>query len=219
MVHGATAEKSSNNKRSAVGGYECIVCGAIFCKPSTLDRHVNAHLRPQLYACRMCIFKSHSHATMFQHCFRCHQGTYTCVSNHEDTAEEMGPKVYVCEHCGEGFCWPSRLKIHLISHETQKKYCCKGCHTKFMYATSCKRHELGCPKLLLTTQSPAKKYRCELCEWTFKRSDALKRHQKTHKIEKPYQCRFCIMRFAKTSYCKRHEAKCKAKSTSNAEAD
>ena len=132
---------------------------------------------------------------------------------------KKGIKVHVYEQCGNTFCWASELKRHKKSHGTQKVHYCKGCRANFKYETTCKRHELGCEKLLLTTECPKKMYHCEFCECTFKRHDALLRHKRTHTGEKPYCCQFCEGRFPDFYRWKRHEAKCKAKSTPNAQAD
>lgn len=54
----------------------------------------------------------------------------------------------ICQHCGKVFKNSKRLKAHLLTHQTEKKYKCDQCAKQFVSSGDLSRHiRVSCPHI------------------------------------------------------------------------
>lgn len=123
----------------------------------------------------------------------------------------------VCQHCGKVFKNSKRLKAHLLTHQTEKKYKCDQCPKQFVSSGDLSRHlrvsvhpkPLYSPNQLrfLQVHSQEKPFLCHICSKSFRRSDALNLHMDIHNKE-GFTCDMCASKFTNRRSLKEHIVKC-----------
>ncbi|XP_061381684.1 uncharacterized protein LOC116778323 isoform X2 [Danaus plexippus] len=134
---------------------------------------------------------------------------------------------YRCGICSKRFSNKSGLKIHTLTHSTDRPFSCQQCpHTsktkkylskhvkkvhgprteecsvcrkKFHYKCILKRH-----MLIHTGEKP---YKCNVCKKSFNTRYSLKTHQLIHSDSKPYKYSFCDYSCRDSSTLRKHEAR------------
>lgn len=89
----------------------------------------------------------------------------------------------VCNICQKTFISSAHLKLHLTSHNKERKYRCSICSKYFQQNSHLVAH-----KLVHTGERP---FKCPECGKCFGRASHLKTHRRIHSGEKPFQCTFC----------------------------
>ncbi|XP_026465500.1 zinc finger protein 2-like [Ctenocephalides felis] len=134
------------------------------------------------------------------------------LSTNVETLEEnnvtaiLSDKNYYCPECAKGFCNPTDLKVHMMSHipKTAEKtgHTCGVCGKVFPEARILKRH--------LKIHMETKPHVCDICHKTFAESSNLTKHKKRHTGElrnvvgKPHLCSACGRGFKWASSLSKH---------------
>lgn len=104
---------------------------------------------------------------------------------------------FQCEFCEKRFISMAHLQTHFISHGTNKTYLCNVCGKSFNYSNSLEYH--------IRIHTGEKRYECEFCSKKFRVSSALKRHILSHTGMRPHKCRYCYRAFRSTGERNSHE--------------
>ncbi|XP_070575935.1 zinc finger protein 425-like [Ptychodera flava] len=106
---------------------------------------------------------------------------------------------YLCEKCGQDFKTPRDLQRHSISHSNIKPFLCTDCGKGFGFRNKLHRH-------ILTVHTAVKPYNCPEpgCNKAFARKDKLTDHQRTHLTYEPFKCEFCQRGFFRKDNLKDH---------------
>ena len=138
-----------------------------------MSQHVLTHLRGKSFECSFCDKKFALDKYLTQH--------KKIVHNIDNS-----PMLY-CQYpdCQYRTTHKLGLKVHSISHQTEKPYKCNEdkCDKKFKTSVLLKQHKKK-------YHSKSKTYHCDWpeCGSAFENRDQLRRHSKSH--SKPYQCHF-----------------------------
>jgi uncharacterized Zn-finger protein len=93
------------------------------------------------------------------------------------------PRPCVCEVCGMGFWFPSKLKTHQLVHTRDRRFSCEICNASFTYATSLRVH-----RRLHTGEMP---FSCAMCSARFRQTSGLTVHMRNHTKETYVGCPYC----------------------------
>ncbi|XP_077982316.1 uncharacterized protein LOC144437273 [Glandiceps talaboti] len=106
---------------------------------------------------------------------------------------------YLCEKCGQDFKTPRDLQRHSISHSNIKPFQCMHCGKGFSFRNKLHRH-------ILTVHTAVKPFTCSEpgCNKAFARKDKLVDHQRTHLSYEPFKCEFCQRGFFRKDNLKDH---------------
>lgn len=82
---------------------------------------------------------------------------------------------YFCTHCKKTYLTQGKLKLHLASHSTERKFCCDRCPKKFKIKSHLTEHT--------RTHTGEKPFECRFpdCNKKFAQSSVRYQHEKTHK--------------------------------------
>nr|XP_019953610.1 PREDICTED: zinc finger protein 770-like [Paralichthys olivaceus] len=144
---------STNVNTSANKGhkqYTCKVCLKSFLSSSQLCSHLPTHNKSKPLERGQSIFKKRLRKMNLQ--------------SQESTSpsKSIMSQKHQCPKCMKGFCSPSKLKRHLLTHTDQKPYACSGCWKNFRQKAHLKTHlgtEKKCP--LSDANARGKKKRSE----------------------------------------------------------
>lgn len=129
-------------------------------------KSINNQLKKKVYNCGVCekIF------------------TRFCdLVSHDRMDHENIPKDVLCRDCGKMFLCDSRLKIHVSTYHTEKKFPCDICGGKFLSTASLKTHK----------KKHSGKWVCSICRLSVGSNMALAEHMRKHTGEKPFVCDSC----------------------------
>ncbi|XP_054263728.1 oocyte zinc finger protein XlCOF6-like isoform X1 [Macrosteles quadrilineatus] len=217
----------------------CQPCGKSFKSKKSLRAHKACHSNS--FACASCNMQFDKKYLLINHC-RSHFDpavtTEKCAICKHKIGKEfpMCPNVYCglktfphpCSQCAKRFPTRQSLKIHLLSHSSEKNYKCTHCRKLFKYKNSLRIHfnllhtqsknKFSCDECSksfvlqqvlknhkLKAHSKDRPLSCVTCEATFNDRKCLKVHCNTHTGIKSHSCSFCSKTFAQLSHLKRHE--------------
>ncbi|XP_077865691.1 uncharacterized protein LOC144352626 [Saccoglossus kowalevskii] len=106
---------------------------------------------------------------------------------------------YLCEKCGQDFKTPRDLQRHSVTHSNVKPFQCNLCGKGFSFRNKLHRHKM-------TVHSGVKPFTCSDpgCNKAFARKDKLTDHQRTHLTYEPFKCEFCQKGFFRKDNLKDH---------------
>lgn len=131
---------------------------------------------------------------------------YTCNSCPEifDSLVELnkhkkahGKNRFKCPQCDKWCADRTKLKTHLVSHQTEKKFSCNLCDQSYKHKNNLDRH-------VRITHYNEKKYLCHFCDKRFSQHNVLKAHLYVH-IESPYVCDLCHRSFHSKGHLRMHK--------------
>lgn len=106
-------------------------------------------------------------------------------------------KAFPCKECDKSFQYASALKLHTLSHTSEKPYICDRCPSGFTQKSHLTRH-------LLIHKENAKTFECSECKMSFRQRFYLQVHMRGHSGAKPYTCKECSKSFSQKSHLNTH---------------
>uniref|UniRef100_A0A182P655 C2H2-type domain-containing protein n=1 Tax=Anopheles epiroticus TaxID=199890 RepID=A0A182P655_9DIPT len=164
------------------------------------------------YVCGTCELSFKSEKALQQHraswrqkqknaCSQCGKGFVRGrdLREHEQLQHNDTPAQFVCEVCGKGFKKKSLVRLHLVTHQQDRRYGCEQCGARFHFGYRLRKHL----QAVHTTQYP---YECAYCDQKLADKNRYDLHLRQHTGEKPYGCRHgCGRMFAHSTDRRRHE--------------
>lgn len=149
---------------------------------------------------------------------------------HPNNTENLAPRPYVCEFCGESFKKPATFTFHIRTHKNEQHKCPeRSCKASFRLVSNMKKHfkavhgvdkkpfkceicddafplesDLRVHQLQKHEQTKGDKLSCSECGKEFGYPSHLKQHMVSHLGEKNFQCKFCEKAYFKSSNLRRH---------------
>lgn len=103
----------------------------------------------------------------------------------------MKLETHSCNICNKTFITSAHLKLHVSSHNKERRFRCSVCG-KYFHQNS----HLVAHMMIHTGDRP---FKCPECGKCFGRSSHLKTHRRLHTGERPFQCTFCNKSFTQKS--------------------
>lgn len=122
--------------------------------------------------------------------------TQSYHSKNEEAPTETD-KAFPCKECDKSFQYASALKLHTVSHTSEKPYICDHCQSSFTQKSHLTRH-------LLIHKENAKTFECSECKMSFCQRFYLQAHMRGHSGAKPYTCKECSKSFSQKSHLNTH---------------
>ncbi|XP_071121482.1 zinc finger protein 721-like [Mytilus edulis] len=205
--------KHHNQIHTGENYFNCDQCDSSFKERSKLEAHKQKdHTGEKPFRCSVCFKRFREKSSLNKHIkhvcsqtkvsnsMRCNEEIqYESKNSREQlpvstslwlNKEAMSKKKerFVCLHCGKGFHYMARYKIHLLTHSDVKPFSCDVCGKSFRRGHSLKTH-----RRIHTGEKP---YVCSFCEKAFNSLTSLIFHRRTHTGEKPYLCHVCGLQFS-----------------------
>lgn len=132
-VYSVISRKHFNQhvKACGMGTFACQTCGATFSTSHTLKRHMNLHIKADLFTCRIC-------KKSFVTKFACDSHMKTHIDISERTADRIK-----CDFCEKTFQWKSSLSRHFETHQLRGTYRC-ACDSVYTKYVSFRYHTKKC---------------------------------------------------------------------------
>ncbi|XP_047506933.1 gastrula zinc finger protein XlCGF17.1-like isoform X2 [Pieris napi] len=196
----------------------CVECKAMFSSSKSLYEHcMKTHPIKNTVgrACEYCCEKFEDFRSLIMHrklhlrpfiCENCWVGFYRqddiighhCQPSPHKSKDNTDKKLLrQCDQCGKSYP-PGYIRIHMLTHGSNRAYSCKYCPKKFKVPGSLNSH-------ILWNHKRTRNHRCEVCNATFITSSSRSSHiRKNHLKETKYSCETCGKRFFSKSELQRH---------------
>ncbi|XP_057660548.1 uncharacterized protein LOC130896435 [Diorhabda carinulata] len=156
--------------------YHCKICGvAVLGKENIMKHAAELHNGQGAYQCQFCkkFFLRLNYLEMHR--------TYGCSSNPHRSRP-------LCDFCGQKFCQPQKLRIHIKRmhsdlSEVLKEFQCKSCLKVLGSRAALQRHSKEVHQKQTETNCS-----CSICGKSFQNKSNLKIHMLTHSGIKPFKC-------------------------------
>lgn len=167
-------------------GRDCEYCEEKFEDFRSLVLHRKLHLRPFL-------------------CEHCWEGfftgdevkSHTCHPSLFKERKKPDRVLRQCDQCGKSYP-PGYIRIHMLTHSSERLYSCKYCPKKFKVPGGLHSH-------IQWNHKRVRNHKCEICNATFISSSSRSTHiRKNHLKEKKYACDSCGKKFFSKSELQRH---------------
>lgn len=176
----------NNHPAKSLTGRECENCNERFEDFKDLIIHRKLHMRP--FLCLTCWGGYYNENDYNSH---------SCQANQPRRSKESEKTLRQCDQCGKSYP-QGYIKVHMMTHGTDKRYSCKYCPKKFKVANGLNSH-------ILWNHKRTRNHKCEVCNATFISASAKSTHiRKNHLKEKKYGCESCVKRFFSKSELQRH---------------
>ncbi|KAL1482559.1 hypothetical protein MTO96_033713 [Rhipicephalus appendiculatus] len=119
---------------------------------SRLSQHMLTHTAERPFVCEMChkdfTWRSDLTAHLITHtqerpyeCPECGQ-RFNCLShmNRHRKSHSRDPRPHVCPHCGKCYARRDYLKVHVTTHETERRHPCPACGRRFTDPSNARHH-------------------------------------------------------------------------------
>ncbi|XP_011291461.3 zinc finger protein 501 [Musca domestica] len=168
-------------------GQKCYItcCERKFSKRCDVYEHIQLHLDPSTFKCKVC--------------GKCSTNSRNLAKHMRDLHSERGKiRPFECGVCQKCFPNKTKLRIHMDVHKTEREYACSICGKGFSTEQRKKVHE----NLVHNVDKV-----CELCGKTIHGIYALKQHLLEHQgVEKPkWPCDQCNVQLYSHTSLKRHK--------------
>ncbi|KAF5300611.1 hypothetical protein FQR65_LT09143 [Abscondita terminalis] len=97
--------------------------------------------------------------------------------------KENGDKLFECTYCGKAYKHVNSLKVHLLSHTTERPYVCNHCGKGF--------NKYGGLTYHLRSHTGEQPYACNICGKRYRQSGTLTAHMRIHTGQRPFLCSVC----------------------------
>ncbi|XP_046408173.1 zinc finger protein 26-like isoform X6 [Ischnura elegans] len=148
--------------------YACSACFLCFTSKLELGLHQGCHSLDKKYCCSVCGKKF-----MSKDYYKTHVGV--CLS---------GQLLHKCDQCGKEFLTRGNLKIHLQSHDPNKRFACHLCPMRYIHSGKLSRHIRHCHLKM-------KPHECGICKKRFSLMHHLRDHYSVHSDHRPFKCKHC----------------------------
>jgi len=174
----------------------CRLCGKQLARKCALKRHIReVHLRMK---CPHRITKANRH--LFKQCPSCATACKTDqgLRRHMEWHKlHPDPPVFQCDKCSRCFKTAGALKMHSITHSTERPYLCQTCAKAFRTVKQLQVHETA-------VHSGTRPYCCETCGARFAAASSFVIHKRLHSGVKAFWCGACGKTFLTSSQLKDH---------------
>ncbi|XP_058828375.1 zinc finger protein 208-like [Topomyia yanbarensis] len=161
--------------------YKCDQCLQSFPKQTTLDAHMEMHIKMQCPHCNQMVAN--------KHCLRAH-----IKNKHSEIDRKM-----VCDTCGREFLNKLSFERHVMKHqgiEVLKKVQCQICQRWIKGERGLQLHMFNIHYEGVQT--------CDICQRQCPNTHALKRHKRIVHVEEKFECEFCNRKFKQAINLKEH---------------
>ena len=178
---GVHRRNKHNNKTRK---HKCEQCNRVFESTAKLTQHKNiVHVTTPPVKCPDCekVFKLER-----------------ALGEHRKNEHSDSEKPYKCNYCGKTFIYPSRLKVHEITHTDERNYICPVCNKRYHNISGLNRH------IMIHNGNREKRFTCTECGSAFLYTSLLERHKLTHSKDKHFECQICNKKLSSQPSLSRH---------------
>lgn len=197
--------------------FKCPHCDKLYAIESTFKKHLVLHLDPSETKCPNCSSVFETKILLYnhlRHCLllRCRVcgDMFTDRSSYNSHMVRFHPKKKkknvnvknvglkkkcLCNICGKSFS-SSFLRIHLLTHDSNRKYVCEFCGRVFLYAQ--------CLRVHLRMHKGNMSFLCDLCGLGFNYKPGYETHMNKHSGHKPHKCSICGKSYYSKAFLQKH---------------
>jgi uncharacterized Zn-finger protein len=174
--------------------FVCEKCGKGYTTKVHLEDHMNVHTGKRPFTCSFCdrTFSSRSARSIHQSKHK----TETLDKSPEPPKSRPPNVSVLCDVCNKKFANKRALKLHIRSHDENRKYTCDVCKEEFPSLLLLRSHS--------NTHGVNKPHPCPLCSKRFKAREYLTVHMRKHTGERPFACNLCGKAFGQRTHLTYH---------------